>query len=493
MEDVQDALRRGIAAERSFLFLVDSAMRDRGAYPTPSDYYIPFPQPFRNVFALDLVDATIPRTEYSVESLTNTLVYAPGTWANYEAARLAGETVSVRLEPGNYNVVQLIDALGKSLNAAAIAKGHLPVRVESVGDPVDLTNKIRFFRTEPFSIFMDQTTMRDIVGFGLPSLSGLVGWDGSARYATDSSVKNDVYHSVPKSTTGPLPTFPGPVDVRLPEYAIPLTNPVTAVRQTFTAQVSGRLSGISVKGSANDDVVLTVIVTDTALTTIGSCSITATASNGTWTGTFPISSGDILEGDVYIVSISAAADDKASLYKSEVFTDDAANLIETESDALWTTYSTTDALCFDLSVSISGHQIEAPGQCSLVGERYVLVRSPDIEQHMNRDFAVAFDRMSPGLGMLKLGGIGYREERFNFLAYQTRRFHPIGKLKGIRIRLETRAGRLYDSHGIDHTLLLCVKMYAPGPSTAIPRTLYPAYDPDPRLALVKKLEKDRRN
>ena len=61
----------------------------------------------------------------------------------------------------------------------------------------------------------------------------------------------------------------------------------------------------------------------------------------------------------------------------------------------------------------------------------------------------------------------------------------------IPIRLETRDGRLYDSHGIDHTLLLCVKMYGPGSSTATPVDLYPGYTPDMRQALVRKLERER--
>ena len=30
------------------------------------------------------------------------------------------------------------------------------------------------------------------------------------------------------------------------------------------------------------------------------------------------------------------------------------------------------------------------------------MRSPDIEQHINRNFAAAFDRMAPGLGMMKI-------------------------------------------------------------------------------------------
>ena len=178
-----------------------------------------------------------------------------------------------------------------------------------------------------------------------------------------------------------------------------------------------------------------------------------------------------------------------SVYRAETFTDDPASMIRI--DGVPVTPGGGDALCLDISTTVAGYTVAAPNQACLTGERYVLVRSPNIEQYMNRDLAAAFDRMSPGLGMLKLNGLGYRDERFNFLAYTTRKFHPIGKLKGMTVRLETREGRTYDAHGIDHTLLVCVKMYAPGPATVVPRDLFPGYTPDPRVALIRKLEKER--
>jgi hypothetical protein len=66
-DDVQWLRSQGGVAEKSFMFLVDSSMRDQTAWPTPSEYVVTLPMPLRNVCAVDLVDATIPRTEYSVE------------------------------------------------------------------------------------------------------------------------------------------------------------------------------------------------------------------------------------------------------------------------------------------------------------------------------------------------------------------------------------------------------------------------------------------
>lgn len=552
--------------EQSFLFVLDSNMRDRSSYPTPSDYYIPFPVPFRNVFAVDLVDATIPRTEYNVESLTNTLAYAPGSYATYEDARLNNALVEVSIAPGDYNVPQLIQILNDALKAKALEQGHSPLIAQPLSNPVELTNKIVFVRPEPFVLFLGNSSMRRVIGFGNPASTAgsSVAWDSSVRYTTDTLIANDVFAAVPTSLSSEL-TYAGPVPVELTEYTIALTNPV---RQVFTAEASGLLTNVTFRGIATSSTNVSVSVLDVqfdppalvdtftilASSSSNQWSLTKTPStqsvaltvtdfssdgsfvtlvaanslvvnniivitgastedlNGSWaltavtstTITFacPIqnpelgdatvtASKEMLEGRTY--ALEFAATNNVSLYKAQTFTEDEALKLEQYSGGSWTTVSTQDALSTDVGVTLTGYKVEAPGQCNLTGERYVLVRSPDIEQHLHRDLAAAFDRMAPGLGMLKLGGStgGYREERLNFLAYETRKFHPIGKLKGLHIRLETQTGRLYDTHGIDHTLLLCVKMYAAGPSQNIPRDLYPGYTPDARQALLHKLERER--
>ena len=486
MDDVQYLLSQGSAVEQSFLFIVDSAMRDTHSYPTPSDYYIPFPQPFRNVFAVDLVDATLPRTEYSIDIHNHTLVYAPGnSWTSFEHAFLDDAVVSVALEPGDYNVAQLIEALNATLNLAGLAKDHIPLRVESVGDPVDITNKLRFVRSEPFTLFMNKSSIRKALGFGNPANTpgATVKWDSSARFTTDGMLTNDAFESVVQSGKEPTATYAGPVPVELLQYTLKSSK----MRQTFTAATSGLLSSIIIKGVVTTQLTLTVTLTKNNQD-LESTTVTAVAGTLVWDGTFE-STLELLAGDVYALEISS--ENPVTVYKAETFSDDPAAIIETFENGEWVVKSTIDALCLDVYVGIAGHAVEAPGQCNLTGERYVLIRSPDIEQHMHRNLAASFDTMAPGLGMLKLGGTGYRDERFNFLSYQTRKFHPIGKLRGLTIRLETRNGRLYDAHGIDHTLLVCVKMYAPGPSTSIPKDLYPDYTPDARKALVKKLENER--
>jgi hypothetical protein len=572
MEDVQYLLQQGTAVEQSFLFVIDSATRDKASYPTPSEYYIPFPMPFRNVFAVDLIDATIPRTEYSIEMGSNVLCYAPGSWARYEDARLAGTLVAVTIQPGDYNTPQLISALNDALNAEALKTSHVPLVVEAVGDPVDITNSIRFVRPEPFVLFMNESTIRNWIGFGNPSTApgATVAWDGSARFSTDASVVNDVFVAVPSTAASPTLAFAGPVPVELPEYTVTLNTNTTKVRQTFTAASSGLVDSLVVRGTSASTPLRCVIVDTTFETTavVLEAELDVTPDGWSWVSSSPSSpitlvsaSGDgddpsiisvttaeahgldaggiitirdattlalngrwvvlstpgpleftftcstavenvvlgkavmyaprqLLAGTIYTLELESTDVDVAlGVYRAETFASDTANKLESYVDADWATTSEYDALSMDVSVSNVGYHVRAPGQCNLTGERYVLIRSPDVEQHLNRDLAAAYDRMAPGMGMVRFGGLGFHEERF--FQYATRKFHPIGKLKGIHIRLETRAGRLYDAHGIDHTLLCSVKMYAPAPSQAIPRDLFPGYTPNAHVALTKKMERER--
>ncbi len=65
IEDV-DYLKQN-SQKQSYIFLVNSKDRDKGSYPTPSEYVVDFSQPFTNVIGLNVLDASIPRTMYNID------------------------------------------------------------------------------------------------------------------------------------------------------------------------------------------------------------------------------------------------------------------------------------------------------------------------------------------------------------------------------------------------------------------------------------------
>ena len=71
IEDV-NYLYKNSVKDNSIIF-IESDKRDKNIYPTPSEYTITFDNPFRYVYGLEIVDASIPRTMYQIDKTNNNL------------------------------------------------------------------------------------------------------------------------------------------------------------------------------------------------------------------------------------------------------------------------------------------------------------------------------------------------------------------------------------------------------------------------------------
>lgn len=60
------------------IFAVDSRQRDYSKFPKANNYYIPIPERYRNVTAIELKAAMLPRTEYNVNSVNRYLDFVIG-------------------------------------------------------------------------------------------------------------------------------------------------------------------------------------------------------------------------------------------------------------------------------------------------------------------------------------------------------------------------------------------------------------------------------
>lgn len=126
---------------------------------------------------------------------------------------------------------------------------------------------------------------------------------------------------------------------------------------------------------------------------------------------------------------------------------------------------------------ISGYRIIAPGIVNLLGDRYLIVRCKEIEDHLLGSYA--YTKFSPGIGLFKLAA-SYNDIthlRFDFVNLVRKPFHPIGKLSKLTIRFETQDGNMYDFKGINHQLLLLIKYLVPTQKQKLPKPiLNPNYD-----------------
>jgi len=130
----------------------------------------------------------------------------------------------------------------------------------------------------------------------------------------------------------------------------------------------------------------------------------------------------------------------------------------------------TMSLAFNLTISEHMYSVVPPGIYNLLGDRYIVLRCPEIENHTMSSIR-SFNTTDPetdkteirqyetGIAKFKMSVVGFREERFDFNTLPPQEFHPIGKLTSLTLSFENQDGRLYDFKGVNHTLSLSVNFY----------------------------------
>lgn len=421
MEDIHFLKQN--SREESFLFVVDSSMRDTKAYPTPSEYTVDFASPFTNVAGLELLNATIPRTEYAIEDKKNKLVYS----VNNNPPR------SVTIEPGDYNLIQLTEALN------LVLEDGLKCKPEST--PYKKTSKIVFYAETPFVIDAVQSTIAKTIGF----------YEAVSTY--------------PSSSTGAVPTlayygpFPG-FDTR-----------PAPLQQPFVASVSGPVSRILVQAEGSP-LTVRILSQDLAITYAS-----GTATPPTAEVVLETIEGSLAAGTTYILDITSAE-------SSEIFVN------PPRADNLEAEGLTDLSVSADVYVDKSYSELVSPGMVDLTGERHVLVRCPEIESHVHLERV--HERFHAGLGMVRLGVDGYQDQRTEFVSFPRRRLlSPLSKLTKLSFRLEKPSGQLYNARGVDHVLVLAIHYYKSACRGPHPLTqLNPHYTPELVAFMNKKMEQE---
>ncbi len=497
MDDVQ--YLRKHAQEESYLFLCDSKLRDANVFATPSEYEVQFASPFKNVFSVDLIDATVPRTEYTVEKGRNTVTYALSHPASATSAPANVATATV--PPGDYILPQLVEALNAAF--AESAPGTTTITVEPTTVPSEISNKLTFSCAVPFTFVMGPSGLRDALGFGNPvTAADTVDGMGNAQFApapgwTSTSVAGaDMFLSVPQTLDAER-VLEGPVPLDAAEGAYP----GQSLRQHFVPAATGAVAGVDVfatpVGNADTSWQLDVRVCR-ANGDVVAAGQTATyvesldnGLSGKWSATWE-SSGVMEAEDEHYVEILGGTGDAANhlaVFRASSNVPLAGSIAQGGAyvdDGSGPTRVQDEDFAVDVYAATQAHRVVSPGLVNLTGERYVLVRCPEIEQHMYRERA--YEKYHAGLGMVKLAGYGYRDQRFDFVSFPPRRFHVIGKLSKLTIRLERPDGSLYNAHGVDHTLTLVIRYYAQ-PNAAADAggrsLLNPKYTPELHIHLAQ--------
>jgi len=100
----------------------------------------------------------------------------------------------------------------------------------------------------------------------------------------------------------------------------------------------------------------------------------------------------------------------------------------------------------------------APSPYYLLGERYVILRCPEIEEHSYR--YLAYSQHNLGLAKFRIDSVGY-SQNLKLVKTDLREFHPIGKLNKITLQFYTRNDQFYDFKGINHDITFTVYYLEP--------------------------------
>ena len=105
------------------------------------------------------------------------------------------------------------------------------------------------------------------------------------------------------------------------------------------------------------------------------------------------------------------------------------------------------------------YNIIAPGLVCFTGEKYIILRSPEIEEHSFG--SLAYTNNNLGIAKFRTNAIGFNDEKLYITKIPIREFHPIGKLSKLTLKFETGNGELYDFKGINHNITLAICYYEP--------------------------------
>lgn len=122
------------------------------------------------------------------------------------------------------------------------------------------------------------------------------------------------------------------------------------------------------------------------------------------------------------------------------------------------------------------YNIKSPGMMYLLGHKYLLLKCPEIEQHLYRSLSYA--KYNLGLAKIRINSYGFNDDKPAFLKVPVREFHPIGKLSKLTFRFETKDGELYDFKGVNHHMIFAIYYYEPKQTNVVSQSiLNPEYNP----------------
>jgi hypothetical protein len=476
MDDVQYLKQH--AVEEEYVCVIDSAKRDKSQYPTPQSYVVEFNAPFNHVFGIDVIDVTIPRSGYIIDTYNNTLYF------RFDSGLGFPETyIEAVIPPGNYTDPAVLRDMLTSILKDPSDPEELGITCAFKTVPFDMSRKLIFTSNYSFELEASRSLASPVIGFAQPIEIG--------PRASQLSALN-IYEEVPVLAYPPY---------GIQSYAVTMQRYLV---QRFTSTENGVVRKIRLEfdifGVLPEPGLTRLRLYVDRVTSTGNIPVYSKVIEPTGVGEFLL---EYPQGNYYD-TIPLTFNFEYALYVVDELNADVNNcwaLRYGESDlesGLFTFEhgeylrpygQTIYGMRAEIQVERMVQRLDTTGVVDLFGERYIQLRCPEIEGHMHRNRA--YERYNVGLALINTSR-EYETLNNRFVMLPTRVFHPIGKLKRMTLFFETSNGLPYNFNGIDHTITMIIRYYKIKEAPVLDKhILNPQYNMDYNQYLQDVVFKDR--
>ena len=182
IEDI-DYLYKNSVKDNAVIF-VDSSKRDKLTFPDPNSYTITFDEPFKYVYGIEILDASIPRAMYQIDENNNKLevVIGDATQQNVSISSNSNsdtvlKKITLNFDPQDLELDDLANKLTDLLKSNANTNNDRSIFVRTVSSPSSEISKLMFYsgdepdssgvisNTKIFYILGATSTLTDNLGF----------------------------------------------------------------------------------------------------------------------------------------------------------------------------------------------------------------------------------------------------------------------------------------------------------------------------------------
>lgn len=431
---------------QSHVLFVDSAKRNHDKNTDPSKMVLEFEEPFTMVVGFEILDASIPNVMYSVEGYNNTfsLVFADDddVFKSLESnAHLTEYMCKHPVTPGH---VQAPQNSVVSTRIAFVSSGGTVVR------PHSSTSIVMVTKIDGANV----TQIPQSNGISLANDKYYVTFDDD----TDRN-KSDL-------SASPSSFVVNPETMTLYKF-LDVTNDGTL--RSSDDHLICELSRMDIYAEHGNYTICALCQHMNVLMTAGSTQNglpNTTVSAASCTGDFDRTSKMMLNSTKpFIVNLMATTMHKQTGFVN-VRTGCVSKIVLQTNLEMPLAFECTDGLW----------RIPSPGVCDLTGERYIILRCPELENTGSSFKTRTYD----GVAIFKMVAApnSISELRFDYQNLRQTILHPIGKIHRLTFKFECGNGRAYDFKGVDYQFLASVK------TVCVPRIqrfeksiLNPYYDP----------------